>query len=409
MEFIRSISNSAKQNWIAICLILIAICFAYWATYINKIDRYWGSYFFTSYFVLLSVMTYVIRMNLLRSILIPIAATILPLLIIEFLAVPPATKSKTILTDIKHVVSGAPVSSIRKALNIAVGTNGKYTRTKTVRKTGAVIFKMNVSTNKWGFRNTSNSNPDGPGVIFLGGSNTFGWGVSDHQTLASQFGQQSGNEYRVVNLGIKGGGSNQILRALETGVLDEVIGKNLALFVHETSANTMSRIACKPLGSLASPKYILSEGRPKFTGRCFSVLTSKVIRYLHRRFNIFKKYVWKRRIKRNYNAYDAELFSEINISIARMVRKKYGVPSIMIYTRGKTGNQFSSASFDDIIIEKMRKSQIPLLDITLDHKGERKKYVVDGHATTYAHKLTAEMLSKFISQPGNVALTAILP
>lgn len=390
-----------KFNWIAFIFLSLAVLFAYWMTFVNKEESGFGSMFFLSYFLLLVALAFLFHNNRIRSLFTILAALLISLLVVEYLSGSPF-KDKIIpttkLVDENHIIAGKPEINIRRELNVVVSTNGDYTRTKTILETGEVIFKMNVTTNQWGFRNSSNSNPQGPGIIFLGGSNTFGWTVSDSETLPSQFGKASGEKFRVENLGIKGGGSNQSLRALETGVLDGMIGKNPTLFVLETSANIMGRTACRPLTSLATPSYKIEAGKIKFAGRCFPKSISRKILYLYKRFNIFKTFVWTRRQKHTFSKSDAQLYIDINLSIAELAREKYGVPTVILYTRGKISDIVTAASYDDMIIGAFDAAKIPVIEITQEQNKDGPIYIVDGHYSALAHNITATKLVEYLSR-----------
>src|SRR5262249_11478516 len=56
--------------------------------------------------------------------------------------------------------------------------------------------------------------------LFMGDSFTFGQGLADDESLASQFAKANELKVHAVNLGVPGNALNQLVRSFETGLLD---------------------------------------------------------------------------------------------------------------------------------------------------------------------------------------------
>jgi hypothetical protein len=60
-------------------------------------------------------------------------------------------------------------------------------------------------------------------VLFFGDSFTYGEGVQDDESMPYQVGMQSGGHYRIYNFGFHGYGPNQMLAAVESGRVRQVV------------------------------------------------------------------------------------------------------------------------------------------------------------------------------------------
>jgi hypothetical protein len=105
-------------------------------------------------------------------------------------------------------------------------------------------------------------------VAFFGDSWTFGQGVADAQTLPQAFADILDHKLRVLNFGFPGYGPQQFVRAVETGLFDDLLRPDAKLFVFQTSAWHAERSSCKASFNLRAPKYWLVAGTPVFAGAC---------------------------------------------------------------------------------------------------------------------------------------------
>jgi hypothetical protein len=104
-------------------------------------------------------------------------------------------------------------------------------------------------------------------LLFFGDSITFGEGVNDREAFPYRVGVQTAGRYRVYNFAFHGYGPHQMLAALESGRVDEVIGDcrpdhifYLTLFDH------VSRAAGVRSWGRHGPRYELRGGRLERVG-----------------------------------------------------------------------------------------------------------------------------------------------
>ena len=204
------------------------------------------------------------------------------------------------------------------------------------RPTGAMLFDSAITINEYGFRETR-GNPDSDETyIFLGCSITFGYGLSDHQTMPHYFSGAAGFEKRVINLALSGYGVHQALRELELdhhasrAGLDpgQVKGVFFGFFDGHIFRMENPRYT-------ASPYYVLRNGRPVYAGTYmehtaisgssrFNILMTRArTPFLRERLS------WTRDRQKLEELWEITLamLGEMN----RLCLEKYGVPLTVVY------------------------------------------------------------------------------
>jgi len=141
------------------------------------------------------------------------------------------------------------------------------------KKDNRFIFNQNYEVNSDNFRFNKfikNSNSKNYKVSFFGDSNTFGWGLSDIETLPYLFYEQYKN-YNVFNYGIIGGSVNQTLQMLRKNNI--YLGDLNIMF---SSSYQLPRIACNRNYSFNTPSFKIINKKLVFDGYCiFSFLRFK--------------------------------------------------------------------------------------------------------------------------------------
>ena len=134
-----------------------------------------------------------------------------------------------------------------------------------LKKENRFVFNQNYEVNSDNFRfnkfikNTTTKNYN---VAFFGDSNTFGWGLSDKETLPYLFYEQNKN-YNVFNYGIIGGSINQTLQMLRNNI--DYLGDFNIVF---SSAYQLPRIACNKNFSFNTPTFKFTNNELVFEGYC---------------------------------------------------------------------------------------------------------------------------------------------
>lgn len=130
-----------------------------------------------------------------------------------------------------------------------------------------LVFRQTYTIEPSGARATAGSKNEGPTYLFIGDSFIFGEGLSDAETLPSQFATRLRKPAHAVNLGVLGYAPNHLVRALETGVYDtHATGKVAAVFTWIAPVQ-LPRVTGDASWLGSSPRYVIDgSGRLRHTG-----------------------------------------------------------------------------------------------------------------------------------------------
>ena len=96
-------------------------------------------------------------------------------------------------------------------------------------------------------------------VAFFGDSFTFGWGLADTETMPNQFVAASGGIYRGYNFAQNGYGAHHMLRLLETGRFDRVVGDGpINLVVYQGIIEHVARVVGATTWDPRGPRYVMT-------------------------------------------------------------------------------------------------------------------------------------------------------
>jgi len=99
-------------------------------------------------------------------------------------------------------------------------------------------------------------------VVFFGDSLTFGWGLADAETMPSQFVAASRGSYRGYNFAQNGYGPHQMLRMLETGVVDRVMGDDpVNLVIYQGIVEHVARVVGRNTWDPRGPRYVMTADK----------------------------------------------------------------------------------------------------------------------------------------------------
>jgi hypothetical protein len=238
-----------------------------------------------------------------------------------------------------------------------------------------------------GLRRTE-SNPTGPTIAFFFDSMTFGEGVEDSETLPQQFADLTGRQYRVLNIGVPGYGPQAMLRTLETGFRDDLLGRP-ALFVIQTAAWHAERAACRPEYVWRTPRYALRDGEAVFQGRCAEGFKLWGLRKLNES-SLYRRVIQPLLTdrQRDLDLYLAELGESLRIATS-----KYGAQMMFLYYRSESDQFVGTTYTDERIIKALRQSGAIVLDLARTEEGVGSLAIPgDGHPTAKAHRLRASLI-----------------
>lgn len=231
--------------------------------------------------------------------------------------------------------------------------------------------------------------------MFAGGSDIFGMGLPDEETLPQIFADLFGRRLRVVNLGFPGYGPQQTLRGLETGLFDDAL-KGARLLIISTTPWQAMRSSCVEGYMSRAPRYELVEGRLILAGSCqgswswaqraFSAISSIP------RFLVLHAF-------RTPQPATIDLYLATLVHSAEVAREKYHVPTVVLYLPGY--NFLRPTGYTDAqLTQRLRDAGIGVVDATLnaaDFPGQDLQIRGEGHPTGVANRALANRLRDYFN------------
>ena len=262
---------------------------------------------------------------------------------------------------------------------------GNYQHYK--KKSENFIFNINYKIGDDNFRVNSlikNDVNKSLKASFFGGSDVFGWGLNENETLPYLFYKENRN-YNVFNYGILGGSVNQNLEMIRKNI--NTLGDINILI---TSSYQLPRISCNRDYSFNTPSFTIVNEELKFDGYCiFSFLKlnfqiprlvgsiinrSEIIKILNNAFT-------NEGNTKNIKTY-VKIINEIN-----EISKKNDKKLIVLYYGPKK-------KADDEIINSLIKNNISYIDVSLHDKRFFIKH--DKHFNKLANEMWLNKLNKYL-------------
>jgi hypothetical protein len=125
-------------------------------------------------------------------------------------------------------------------------------------------------------------------LLFFGDSFTFGVGVDDHETSPSVVADRSG--YPVYNFGFVGYGPHQMLRAIESGLVERTVRCRPVAVVYQALMEHGARASGWSEWDRSGPKYMLSGGTPRYAGHFDDYIEAKLQMQIKKSF-LYTRYV----------------------------------------------------------------------------------------------------------------------
>ena len=262
---------------------------------------------------------------------------------------------------------------------------GTYNHYK--KKNDGFIFNQNYEVGNNNFKiNKLIKNNDNKllKASFFGGSDIFGWGLGDNETLPYLFYEQN-KEYNVFNYGMIGGAVNQTLQMIKKN--NNYLGD---INIVVTSSYQLPRIACSRDYSFNAPSFKMINRELKFNGYCISsfltfdfqvprifgsiINRSEIIKLLN---NVFTNETSSQNIK-----IYLEIIKEIN-----EISKNNNKDLVVLYYGSKSKS-------DDVIEAYLIKNEIPFVNVSL---YEKKFYIEhDKHFNKLANEIWLNKLNKYL-------------
>jgi hypothetical protein len=234
-------------------------------------------------------------------------------------------------------------------------------------------------------------------VAFFGDSFTFGWGLADAETMPNQFVATSGGLYRGYNFAQSGYGPrygpHQMLRMLETGRFDRVVGDGpINLVVYQGIVDHVARVVGRNTWDLRGPRYVMRTGKPgiAYAGSFHDSAYVALLEWL-KKSEIYTYYT-SRFFDDQVRVEDLPLYIGILKQAQWEVERRYGVGSfiILFWYDERLGadptEQFKEAGLNVIGIERI----IPDLN---ENRAAYQLAPIDTHPNTLANQKIAEFLA----------------
>ncbi len=265
---------------------------------------------------------------------------------------------------------------------------------------GDVIYDVFYSTDEHGLRLTPpNNNPFAKHILFFGCSFTFGDGVQDNESLPYVFQVDSKNKYKAWNFALSGYGPHQMLRIIESGLIDSVVGQKPDVAIYQGLLEHIERSAGNYpylLWDINGPKYVLNDrNEAEFRGK---FVDSRILNFtLHQ---VGKSMLIQRILPfvlgHKRTSADIDLFVAILARSRDLLQSNYGTKFVVLLWDDDRDNYLN------IVLHKLREKNLNVIttrDISSDLVGEHVLYRLhecDGHPSAKAYKLISNYFLNFL-------------
>jgi hypothetical protein len=230
---------------------------------------------------------------------------------------------------------------------------GQYTASKWVD--GRSAYDVTYTISDEGIRATRGSS-SGDTWLFLGGSQTFGWGVEDDETLPAAFSKELGFSANVLNLGFNGYGAHQMLRSFETGRIDSLTNGSVKQVIYQGVWSHAWRTAGRVPWDLNGAFYTLNGETVSYAGPSRGSLEAFLVGTLMRsdflRLVLDVTFFWKR-----IDDLDVERYVRVLERSAKLAREAFGSGFLVVYWDEDT-------EVSNRIVERLRETALPVLFVS---------------------------------------------
>lgn len=272
----------------------------------------------------------------------------------------------------------------------------------TARYGDELIYRAFYNIDGTGARVTPQGRPEAGTYLFLGDSFVFGQGLSDEDSVAAQFTQATGGAIRGINLGVPGYGPNHFVRALEAGLIDRSPYRDPRAVVTWIIPAQLARITGDGEWLASSPRYILRDGIPEFSGSFRQHRWTNPAAGLAHLFR--SNFAFARTIGTyQEQLYQVELFVALLSRMKELVRAQLGARLIVAYSwpDQESHPNYSGSEVPQPLlaatITELRRRNISLVSMNRLIIGKDPSQLLiphDGHPTAFSNKLLAAELAR---------------
>jgi hypothetical protein len=262
------------------------------------------------------------------------------------------------------------------------------------RKSGRILYDGVCTTNEHGFRTTRGNDAAEATFIFLGCSVTFGYGLSDDQTMPHRFSESLLFGQRVLNLAVSNYGPHHALRELETNRHAGRAGVNpeKVKAVFYGLIDDHARRAVHP-STPSTPRYVLESGVLRNAGNFMDSPLWGRLSLMMARSRVYP--ALRDKFAAGESEYKWELTYAILSEMDSICRVRYGVGLTVVYW-----------DENPEVMKRMEEAGIHTIDVNAAFDGEASwrawpvKYCLfDGHPSAYANMRLGRYLAGLFSDP----------
>jgi hypothetical protein len=241
-------------------------------------------------------------------------------------------------------------------------------------------------------------------IIFFGCSFTVGQGLNDNETFPYLVEELSNGKFKTYNLGFHGYGPHQMLRALETGLLDKIVSdKKPCLAIYSALTDHVERSAGQyphVIYHIDSPRYVVNNsGSVKYVGKFRDEGRVRVMTALNpflAKSQLGEKIRLRQKLfNRARTQEDIRLFVGIIKRSQELFVAKYGGPFYVIFWSLPSSRDY------DLILSELHKAKINIITTREIFKAKAlpEKYRIrhDGHPNQLANREIARYLLDHLS------------
>jgi hypothetical protein len=335
----------------------------------------------------------------------------------EGLGLSPALVQNNIILDAEGQTEEFQGFAMDNVLGYAIAKNTRIRSTETLGN--KTIYDVIYTTNKYGLRVSPHDLKDSSvilpndfkNVVFFGCSCTFGEGVQDNETWPFLFEEKSGGKYRSHNLAMEGYGPHQMLRILETKLLDHIIAdKQPSIAIYLALPQHIIRSSCKYpyfIWDVNGPRYELNslneiEYIGKFNEGLFLKIKYMIFQQFARSYLISESFWIRQLLGWNVTQVDKEVFIKIILKAREIFCKSYnGKFYVVIWSQNIWLDDSDEYKYIITELTKYHVNIIETKDIFAEYENHKDKdsYLIkhDGHPNKLAYERIAEYILKYMN------------
>lgn len=265
---------------------------------------------------------------------------------------------------------------------------------------GALVYRVTYTIDHRAMRVAPPAPADADTYLFLGDSYMFGQGLADDETLPAQFARANDFKVRTVNFSAPGYAPNHLVRAFEAGRFDFLKGTPVKAAVVWIIPADISRVTGDESWLATSPRYVLDNGVPRFTGSFERHRWDDPLAGLRHFADQHFAFIAAIGMRQRQEAQVA-LFSALLVRLQQLVHETLNVPLLVLYSwpdeQSPPGRDEHNRTQEGLvkILAGLRARGLPLFSAERPTYGQQVARLLiphDGHPSGFSNSLVAGAL-----------------